>query len=282
MLLTHADERFQEFASRNGSALMYRRLSRVPFPNSVLLIVSLAIIAMPTHGSSGEDTPDRRQEQAVQQALNQLDTMQSQLQDTPGALAQDIAEVLEKTGQLVVDLRAVLDRENATLSAAGWGNILDPERIRADNGFAESEKLLVMAYSSIDRQETLINQFYGKVAEEIQAFAGPQELKASMIEENRRSTARAMALTRERYGVERKIVGQIESILKILVNKQGWSIEDGQLVFFTDSDVERFNVEMARLDELNQDLAKTLAAQAEEAEASAKRLEAIALQLSAP
>jgi hypothetical protein len=128
------------------------------------------------------------------------------------------------------------------LEAIGWNGILDANRIKANKTFVESKvtlqkaKEIVIKYTQ--RTQVLLENARGK----IRSLNISESSKSSMLSGFDRGMEKAKTDIDTMWSLEAKVINEFENIITLLSSKKGaWVVDGEQILFYNDSDLERFN-----------------------------------------
>jgi len=222
------------------------------------------------------DSSSKRSEAAFNSGLDSLSDLANHFQQTGTAGAKDMRGILQFSTATLREMQALTSKEDQALEAAGWPRVLDPKRIRSDAGCGDSRALIELANLSTDRRSVVFHEAIKALSRHISSSQLNAELKVKMLAENRRANSRALELGQSQFSLEREIIATTAEALDVLCNQEAWVIEGDSISFYADSDLNRYNVTMERLDGIHVRLGDVMAKMADRAEAASGSLKGLA------
>ena len=136
----------------------------------------------------------------------------------------------------------------AALDKAGLNELLVPDRVWRDSDFSESRRILIDVREVIqqyrDKSEFNISSFSDKVD---QANFTPA-IKASLANGFEKGLSKTIPLLREIWDLEAAVADCMEEMLEHLRGTRGrWAVSEGQFVFERQSDIDKYNEILGRL-----------------------------------
>jgi len=130
-----------------------------------------------------------------------------------------------------------------SLDALDWDNLLDVERLVNDTDLTQSRNTVSQAKRELElhsrRYTAFLDSIQGKASKIDLGSIDENEGFAKEVAENLEFTK---SQTKEMFSFEKEILELIEQLILFLYHSQGgWWIEDGQLVFETDEQVDVYN-----------------------------------------
>jgi hypothetical protein len=224
---------------------------------ATLLFVSVPALA----GPAAQEAPEARA--AIDAMKNDFETIGDQTRDDPAAqidafeVGPPAADEAGRVHQLMrTFMNSMLQVRNgylAELDAMGWSNILDANRLKADTGLVESRRMIAQAraagLSAVADSETAYNGFEALV----QGADLEPKTKRDIIAGFNQNKARGLAEMRGTFALESQTLDQFEAMVELL-GRTEWVVEESQIAFQQDADVETFNGHFARINELTAQL----------------------------
>lgn len=134
------------------------------------------------------------------------------------------------------------------LNAVGWERILDGQRLRADVTLAESRTMLQQAKDVVAKYKAKTPQLFTTIRADIETSDLSYSSKQSMLAGFDKSSAQGKAQALELWSIEEQVLGQFENVFNLLAAKRGaWQIQDGQVMFQRQADLDLFNTYVARV-----------------------------------
>lgn len=141
----------------------------------------------------------------------------------------------------------------AELDAMGWNAILDADRLRADTDLADSRRLIEQARAVGLRAQAASEKAFHGFEGLVQEAPLRPETKRGMIIGFNQNKARGLAEMRGTFALESETLDQFEAMVELL-GRTDWDVEDSQIMFHQDADVDAFNARFHRIQALNSQL----------------------------
>jgi len=137
------------------------------------------------------------------------------------------------------------------LEAIGWNSILDAERIRADKALIESKVTIRKAKEIVGKYQERTNVLLNNARQNIRSLNISESSKREMLSGFDRGMEKAKNQIDAVWALEGKVVTEFENIINLLSARNGaWIVEGGQILFYNDSDLNRFNSYIASIQSL--------------------------------
>jgi len=138
------------------------------------------------------------------------------------------------------------------LEAIGWNSILDVNRIKADTTFIESKVTIQKAKEVVkkytDKTKTLLNNTKDK----IRSLNVSESSKRTMLSGFDRGMKKAKKDIDTLWMLEEKTILEFENIIALLSSRRSvWVVEGEQILFYSDSDLNRFNSYIASIQSIS-------------------------------
>jgi hypothetical protein len=137
------------------------------------------------------------------------------------------------------------------LAAIGWETILDPESLGRDPTLMMSDSIVKKATKLVRKYKS---QTYDLCENSKQAVSGisiSEWAKQHMVSGFRQVLEEVHAGLDERWSWEAQIIAVVEQVVAWLSSRHyAWGVENGVLVFASESDLSRFSSYMSQLDKL--------------------------------
>lgn len=132
--------------------------------------------------------------------------------------------------------------------AIGWNNILDAERIKADTALIESKIIIRKAKEIVAKYQKRTNVLLNGARENIRSLNISESSKREMLAGFERGMEKAEGQIDEMWVLERNVVGEFENIINLLsARNSAWVVEGGQILFYNEDDLKRFNSYIASI-----------------------------------
>ena len=134
------------------------------------------------------------------------------------------------------------------LEAIGWNSILDANRIKSDKTFIESKVTIQKAKEVVKKYKNQTNKLLNSAKENIRSLNVSESSKKKMLSGFDRGMEKAKKNIDAMWSLEGKTINEFENIITLLSAKKGaWVVESEQILFYKDSDLERFNSYIASI-----------------------------------
>lgn len=135
--------------------------------------------------------------------------------------------------------------------AIGWNSILDPQRIRVDKGLVESKVTIRRAKKIVAKYKEKTNVLLHNAREKIQSLNMSASSKRKALSGFDRGMDKAKNQIDAMWTIEGELLKEFENIINLLSARNGsWVVEEGQILFYNDSDLNRFNSYIASIQSL--------------------------------
>lgn len=238
---------------------LLRHFSSVAKSGLILALVT-AVIA-----TGCGDRPESASDRAARDGMKaDIDAVSEQTRDDPAARIDpfDIGPVAEdEAGRMHQVMRQYLNaafqvRNDylAELEAMGWSGILDADRLKADAGMVESKRLVAEARAAMARAETGSVAALKSIPGLIEAAPITAANKREMLKGYEGSLAKGLADIRGAYALESETLDQFAGMVELLERVE-WDVDQSQIVFVHDVDVETYNAHFHRITALTEEIA---------------------------
>lgn len=137
------------------------------------------------------------------------------------------------------------------LDAIGWQRILDPERIKQDRNLLESQEMIQRAKDIVEKYRSQIFIFIDNTREDISNLNLSENLKQAMIAGFDKGLEESRPQVEMLWDMEAQIASEFENIFRLLAAEEGsWIVENNQILFKNESDLNTFNSYMFGIQEL--------------------------------
>ena len=134
------------------------------------------------------------------------------------------------------------------LEAIGWNGVLDANRIKADKTFDESKVIIQKAKEVVSKYTANTQTLLDSAKNNIRSLNISESSKRSMLSGFDRGMEKAKENIDALWSLEAKTIKEFENIINLLAAKKGaWVVEGEQILFYNDSDLERFNSYIASI-----------------------------------
>ena len=159
---------------------------------------------------------------------------------TPDMSEMDRLAALNRS--ILVDGAALQNEYMAAIADSGWNEILNGERIIADEDFTESERILTDAGKVVEEATEKSLEFYDNLPDRLDRFRITGEARRGFLDKYRAGYEDSRALLVEQWELESKTMETGGALVRFLHESRArWEMDDGLFLFETDEDLERFN-----------------------------------------
>ena len=136
------------------------------------------------------------------------------------------------------------------LDAIGWGKVLDFQRIKNDAGMAESKAIIEKAKATVSSYIQKTDALFVEGNASIDKLNLSDGQKQDMRTGFNRGAVKSREQIMANWEWERQIIGEVEGMLNLLANKKRWKLDNGQVMFYNQSDLDQFNAHNATIAEI--------------------------------
>jgi hypothetical protein len=148
------------------------------------------------------------------------------------------------------DLVGLQNTYLAALDQAGISKVLDPARLSEDAEFRDTHAMVAALRKVVEdfrgKAETLMKSF----PERVEATSYTSEVKQNILSGYHEGLGRSIPVFQETWQLESASLDRVAEIVAFLDASRGrWSVDNGEVVFQGNDDLEKFRQIMAKLDE---------------------------------
>lgn len=137
------------------------------------------------------------------------------------------------------------------LDAIGWGKMLDPERVKQDKTLIESKMMVRNAKDIVNKYRALTFALLDNALKDIDKMNVSDNSRREMANGFNKGMVKSRSQIETLWDLEAKIISELENIFVLLSARKGaWEIQNGQILFASDSDVSVFNSYLTVIQEL--------------------------------
>ena len=136
------------------------------------------------------------------------------------------------------------------LEAIGWDSILDPGRIKADRTFVESRAMIQQAREISAKHRGRLDALLRNAREDILSLNVSESSKREMLSGFDEGLEEAKEGREAIWTLEENILQEVENIINLLSSARKWTVEDEQIVFYRDRDLDSFNSYLSGIDQM--------------------------------
>lgn len=134
------------------------------------------------------------------------------------------------------------------LEAIGWNSILDANRIKADKTFVESKVTIQKAKEVVKKYKEQTSTLLSNAKENIRSLNISETSKREMLSGFDKGMEKAKKNIDAMWSLEGQTINEFENIMNLLSARKGaWVVEGEQILFYNDSDLDRFNSYIASI-----------------------------------
>lgn len=127
------------------------------------------------------------------------------------------------------------------LEAIGWNSILDAKRIKNDAALSESRVMIERAKSIVDKYEKKTAELMRGTRAHIESLNMSEATKKELLAGFEKGMSKSGDQIDEQWRLEKQVVRQFENIFVMLAASKTWVVEGEQILFYSDSELARFN-----------------------------------------
>gem|GEM_PF-2200050 len=137
------------------------------------------------------------------------------------------------------------------LEAIGWGKILDGQRLKNDVTLAESRTMIQQAKDVVLKHKLKTSDLLVTIRKDIERSDLSPSAKQSMLAGFDSTSAQGKAQAMEVWMLEEQALDEIGKVFALLsARRSAWQIQDGQIMFQSQKDLDLFNSYLATVQSL--------------------------------
>ena len=138
------------------------------------------------------------------------------------------------------------------IEAIGWNSILDVNRIKSDTTFIESKITIQKAKDVVKKYTDKTTILLNNTKDKIRSLNVSESSKRSMLSGFDRGMKKAKKDIDTLWMLEEKTILEFENIIALLSSRRSvWVVEGEQILFYSDSDLNRFNSYIASIQSIS-------------------------------
>jgi hypothetical protein len=141
-----------------------------------------------------------------------------------------------------------------TVMSCGLDSFFDAGRLEKDRDMAQSRQIIACLRAADDAYEKDILGYPVKAEQKIRAADLPKKDRDEMLEGFREGRARGMQTAQALLALERQAVDELEAIVNLLSERKKWTVENDEITFYDDNDIDRYNAHIEKIQSLDQKL----------------------------
>ena len=135
----------------------------------------------------------------------------------------------------------------------GWHGILDANRIKTDKTFVESKVIIKKAKDVVAKYTERTDDLIKYAKSKVRNLNISESSKRNMLSGIERGVNKAKANIDAIWSLEAKVINEYENIIFLLsANKKAWVVDDNQILFSNDRDLEQFNSYISSIQQIAQ------------------------------
>lgn len=129
------------------------------------------------------------------------------------------------------------------LEVIGWNGILDFNRIENDETLAESGAIIQKAKEVVGRYTRRSKELLDFAKRDIGLLNISEYSKNIVLSGFERGLNKTNEYRNSMWLLEAEIIGEVENIIALLSeDREAWSVDDGNIVFFNETDLQKYNL----------------------------------------
>jgi hypothetical protein len=176
--------------------------------------------------------------------------IEKQLDTTPTTKGElgEIEGIIKKLMNQIVSQRNDFLSE---IKALGWEKILDPERLKKDRDLIESNSMILKAKDIVGKYRTKNYTLLEDLRKDFDGLNVSASSKQNMMNGFDAGIAKARAQIDTTWNSEANTITEFENIFTLLSARKGkWQVQNGQILFEGDDDINKFNSYVASIQDL--------------------------------
>lgn len=138
------------------------------------------------------------------------------------------------------------------LEAIGRNSVLDAQRLKNDSTLSESKFVVKRAKAIVDKYERKTADLMQNTREQMNSLNISESLKKEMLVDFDKSIGKAGRQISEQWRLWKQIVLEVENIFVFLAVNKRWQIQGGQILFYSNDDLARYNGHMENIQQMTQ------------------------------
>lgn len=254
-----------------GAALFYGLFMRKHGGKFYLAVLAALFAAMYAGGSIGVDKQKQQAAIAMASTQEEMQRLTTAIQkanaNKDGGMQSHVLEASPSTapkakgeyGEMERFMRDFMNSgvafKNAylhELQAIGWDTMMSAKRLQADRDMAESKSILAKARATISKFEGDTDNFFAKGKASIDKLAISEDVKTGMRAGFEKGMVDTKKQIMQNWAMEREALQEVENMLNLLADKKKWTVENEQLMFRKQADLDKFNTYNKSLEKIGQ------------------------------
>ena len=140
----------------------------------------------------------------------------------------------------------------AAIEATGFFALLDPQRLGNDSTLAASRAIIDKTKATVSQHEKLSLDYVAGTGARIEALDLSAEIKQAAWAGLERGIGDSLRQMRAVWQLEMQIVLEFEKIIDVLAATGQWSVQDGQIIIESETDLARVQAQLAEIGRLSE------------------------------
>jgi len=180
----------------------------------------------------------------------QINLQRIEAMDTTPKVKGEFGE-LERSAKNLLNKKASLHNDYLLeFKTIGWERVLDADRIMQDKNLTESKVLVQKAYGIVRNYKAKAYALLDDAKAEIGSLNVSKEERDDFLLDFNVDLANQRSRSDAIWDLENKAISEVENIIVLLSARQGtWAIQNGQVLFSDQADLDAFNSYIAAIKE---------------------------------
>ena len=176
-----------------------------------------------------------------------------ELQDTTPRAGGELGQIERVTKEFLNEVLVHRNEYVKQLEGARWDVVLDVDRLwkDKDDAYSESRAMIQAADDAVDELEKKIRVTLASVPQRVRALNISENKKEEYITGFQESAGKSDTAMERNLALEREVFGTVGDLVDFLEKNDGeWTVEEGEILFYTDEMVEQYNAYLERIAEI--------------------------------
>ncbi|MFZ6653881.1 hypothetical protein [Undibacterium sp. TJN19] len=127
------------------------------------------------------------------------------------------------------------------MTEAGWGRLMNAQRLNNDTDMTESRDILVQGKRVITKFETKVNALLENARDGVQSMNVSDAIKRDMLKEMDAEIVKVKTDLAAKWQAERQLADEAGNIIVLLSDHKRWAVQDDKIMFYSAEDLNKFN-----------------------------------------
>ena len=127
------------------------------------------------------------------------------------------------------------------MTEAGWGRLMNAQRLNNDTDMTESRSILVQGKRVITKFEAKVDALFENSRTRVQAMNVSDAIKHDMLEGMDVEIGKAKTELTAKWRTERQLADEAGNIIMLLSDHKRWAVQDDKIMFYAAEDLNKFN-----------------------------------------